>query len=127
MIKNEVSENVIIEEKIATVSGETATRKYSKGKMLGKGGFATCFEFVNIETKKVTASKIIPKSTLTKSRAKQKLLSEIKIHRSLHHQNIVAFDHVFEDHENVYILLELCQNQVCYCFDPLTQLLLDSA
>jgi len=73
MMKNDASENVIIEERISTVSGETAVRKYSKGKMLGKGGFATCFEFVNLETKKVTASKIIPKSTLTKSRAKQKV------------------------------------------------------
>lgn len=51
------------------------------------------------------------KSSLTKSRAKQKLMSEIKIHRSLHHNNIVGFEHFFEDVENVYILLELCQNQ----------------
>lgn len=38
-------------------------------------------------------------------------MSEIKIHRSLHHNNIVGFEHFFEDAENVYILLELCQNQ----------------
>ena len=39
-----------------------------------------------------------------------KLMSEIKIHRSLHHQNIVNFEHFFEDAENVYILLEMCNN-----------------
>ncbi len=38
-------------------------------------------------------------------------MSEIRIHRSLHHTNVVAFDHFFEDNENVYILLEMCQNQ----------------
>lgn len=38
-------------------------------------------------------------------------MSEIKIHRSLSQQNIVAFNHYFEDSENVYILLELCTNQ----------------
>jgi polo-like kinase 1 len=38
-------------------------------------------------------------------------MSEIKIHRSLHHNNIVGFEHFFEDAENVYILLELCANQ----------------
>lgn len=38
-------------------------------------------------------------------------MSEIKIHRSLHNQNIVGFEHFFEDPENVYIILELCQNQ----------------
>jgi polo-like kinase 1 len=86
---------------------------------LGRGGFAKCYEITNIETKKVLAAKIITKASLNRSRAKQKvphilmqLISEIKIHKSLHHQNIVQFEHVFEDHENVYILLELCSNQV---------------
>ena len=36
--------------------------------MLGKGGFAKCYEFINLETKKVLAAKIVPKNTLTKSR-----------------------------------------------------------
>lgn len=38
-------------------------------------------------------------------------MTEIKIHKSLHHQNIVNFEHYFEDHENVYILLEICNNE----------------
>lgn len=38
-------------------------------------------------------------------------MSEIKIHRSLNNKNIVKFEHYFENSENVYILLELCQNQ----------------
>jgi len=39
------------------------------------------------------------------------MMSEIKIHRSLHNENIVGFHHFFEDEENVYILLEFCCNQ----------------
>jgi polo-like kinase 1 len=57
------------------------------------------------------AAKIIPKATLTKNRARLKLISEIKIHKALHHIHVVQFEHVFEDSENVYILLELCPNQ----------------
>lgn len=38
-------------------------------------------------------------------------MSEIRIHRSLHHSNVVRFEHFFEDKRNVYILLEMCQNQ----------------
>jgi polo-like kinase 1 len=38
-------------------------------------------------------------------------MSEIRIHRSLRHNNIVGFEHFFEDSENVYILLEICTNQ----------------
>lgn len=40
------------------------------------------------------------------------LTAEIKIHRSLHHTQIVKFEHFFEDHENVYILLEMCNQKV---------------
>ena len=109
--KNNVDEGIIIEEKVVKVSGEIFTRKYSKGKFLGKGGFAKCYEFTNLANEKVSAAKIIPKNSLKKSRHRQKLLSEIKIHRSLVHKNIVNFEHVFEDADNVYILLELCTNQ----------------
>jgi len=55
--------------------------------------------------------KLSQKKSLVKSRAKQKLISEIKIHKSLHHPNIVAFEHYFEDSENVYLLIEICHNQ----------------
>jgi polo-like kinase 1 len=102
---------VIIEEKISKVNGETVVKKYAKGKFLGKGGFAKCYEITNLDNKKIAAAKIIVKSSLTKSRARQKLISEIKIHKSLQHVHIVSFEHVFEDQENVYILLELCTNQ----------------
>lgn len=78
---------------------------------MGKGGFARVYEFTCVETKKVLAAKVVPKSTLVKTRAKQKLMSEIRIHRSLEHNHVVRFDHFFEDSEYVYILLELCVNQ----------------
>ena len=105
---------MIIEEKILNALGEPVIKRYARGKFLGKGGFAKCYECTNLENKKVTAVKIISKSRLQKSRERAKLLSEIKIHRSLHHPNIVDFKHVFEDSENVYILLELCSNQVSF-------------
>ncbi len=37
-------------------------------------------------------------------------MSEIKIHKSMKHENVVDFITYFEDSENVYIMLELCQN-----------------
>lgn len=104
-------EYVIVEEKVVKYNGEIAVKRYQRGRFLGKGGFARCYEFQNLDTKKISAAKVIAKSSLTKSRAKQKLMSEIKIHRSLHHNNIVGFEHFFEDNENVYITLELCSNQ----------------
>lgn len=101
----------IVEEKIVKVTGDVQIRKYYKGRLLGKGGFAKCYEFTCADTKKVSAAKVVTKASLVKSRAKQKLISEIKIHKALHNVNIVGFEHYFEDTENVYILLEMCQNQ----------------
>ena len=106
-----IESQTIVEEKIVKVTGDVQIRKYIKGRLLGKGGFAKCYEFTCMDTKKIQASKLVQKSTLVKSRAKQKLISEIKIHKSLHHPNVVGFEHYFEDTENVYILLEMCHNQ----------------
>ena len=93
-----------------TVKSSNIIRLYQKASFLGKGGFARVYEFINIESKKTYAGKVIEKTSLCKSRVRQKLMTEIKIHKSLNHPNIVKFEHFFEDSENVYILLELCQN-----------------
>ena len=108
---NHQDNQCIVEETISKPTGEIEIRKYSKGRLLGKGGFAKCYEFTNMETRQITAAKVIAKSSLIKSRSRQKLISEIKIHKALHHPNIVHFEHYFEDSDNVYFLLELCQNQ----------------
>lgn len=101
---------IIIEEKIIKVNGDVDSRFYTRGKELGKGGFAHVYELINNENKVVTAAKVIEKSSLTKGRTRQKLMSEIKIHRSVHHKGIVNFEHFFEDADNIYILLEICTN-----------------
>ena len=66
-------DQAIIEEKITKTNGEVVIKKYSKGKALGRGGFAKCYEVTNLETKKISAAKIIAKSSLNRSRAKQKV------------------------------------------------------
>ena len=109
--KDKTDIHCTVEEKITKVTGEIEIRKYNKGRLLGKGGFARCFEFKNTETNQITAAKVMSKTTLIKSRSKQKLISEIKIHKALHHPNIVKFEHYFEDKDNVYLLLEICHNQ----------------
>jgi polo-like kinase 1 len=66
-------DQTIIEEKITKTNGEVIIKKYSRGKALGRGGFAKCYEVTNLETKKIYAAKIIAKSSLNRSRAKQKV------------------------------------------------------
>ena len=40
------------------------------------------------------------------------LFAEIKLHQVMDHPNIIKFECCFEDSENVYMQLELCDNNV---------------
>ena len=66
-------------------------QQYLKGDILGKGGFARCYKFTRIGSQNEFAGKTVEKKSLRKERAKQKLLSEIKIHRSLTVSSIFSF------------------------------------
>ena len=85
--------------------------RYMKGKFLGKGGFARCYELTEMNSKEIFAGKIVSKQLLTKPHQKEKMTQEIAIHRAVHHQHIVEFYSFFEDDQNVYIILELCRRR----------------
>lgn len=63
----------IVQDKRKTSDGRVVIRRYIKGKLLGKGGFARCYKFTSVEKNRVHAGKVVAKSSLTKSRAKQKV------------------------------------------------------
>lgn len=54
-------------------------KKYVKGKFLGKGGFAKCYEMKCLNNKKIYAAKIVSKSNLSKTSAKQKVKENFNI------------------------------------------------
>lgn len=85
-------------------------RDYRRGNFLGEGGFARCFQMKDASGQ-IYAAKTVAKASIKNEKTKTKLLSEIKIHKSLKHSNIVNFIDCFEDDVNVYILLEICPNQ----------------
>ncbi|RLV93076.1 Cell cycle serine/threonine-protein kinase CDC5/MSD2 [Spathaspora sp. JA1] len=85
-------------------------RDYRRGNFLGEGGFARCFQMKD-SSGQIYAAKTVAKASIKNEKTKTKLLSEIKIHKSLKHSNIVNFVDCFEDDVNVYILLEICPNQ----------------
>lgn len=91
--------------------GSAQAARYSKGRFLGKGGFAKCYEAQRMDTGEVLCAKIVAKSTIAKPRARAKLQSEIAIHRKLEHEHVVRFCDHYEDADHVYIILELCPNQ----------------
>ncbi|XP_075869763.1 serine/threonine-protein kinase PLK1 [Nelusetta ayraudi] len=88
-----------------------SSRRYARGRFLGKGGFAKCYEITDLETQQVFAGKIVPKSLILKQHQREKMTSEITIHKTLHHDNIVGFHGFFEDDDFVFVVLEICRRR----------------
>ncbi|KAG2183842.1 hypothetical protein INT44_008853 [Umbelopsis vinacea] len=82
---------------------------YKKLRYLGEGGFAICYEVENSRKQKY-ALKVVAKKSLREPKIKTKFLAEINIHRSLKHPGIVRFYSCFEDSQNAYLVLEVCEN-----------------
>ncbi|XP_057378391.1 serine/threonine-protein kinase PLK1-like [Daphnia carinata] len=89
----------------------TTKKRYVRGKFLGKGGFAKCYELTDSATNMVYAGKIVSKQLLQKPHQKDKMAQEISIHRALQHKHVVGFHSFFEDTNFVFIVLELCKRR----------------
>lgn len=73
---------------------------------LGQGTYGSVCRAVNKSTKTVRAVKTISKS---KVRNVKRFKQEISIMKSLDHPNIIKLFETFEDHKNVYLVMELCR------------------
>ncbi|XP_028832615.1 serine/threonine-protein kinase PLK3 [Denticeps clupeoides] len=101
-----------VKPELAQVVTDTKTgRSYCRGKLLGKGGFARCYEMTDLANNKMYAVKVIPQSRVSKPHQREKIINEIELHKMLHHKHVVKFSHHFEDLENIYIFLELCSRK----------------
>ncbi|KAI1764758.1 kinase-like protein [Hypoxylon sp. FL1150] len=84
---------------------------YQVGKMLGKGGFAVCYEgYLSTKSgnKRKYALKIVRSKMPTKM--EQKFQTELQIHSKMKHPNIVQFLRAFSFESCTYLILELCPN-----------------
>ncbi|KAI2468081.1 kinase-like protein [Annulohypoxylon bovei var. microspora] len=83
---------------------------YQVGKLLGKGGFAVCYEgyISGSKSRRKYALKIV-KSKMP-SKMEQKFQTELQIHSKMKHQNIVQFLRAFSFENCTYLILELCPN-----------------
>ncbi|KAK3089007.1 hypothetical protein FSP39_000092 [Pinctada imbricata] len=89
----------------------TTDTTYLRGRVLGKGGFARCYELLDLNTNKVYAGKIISKTRISKPHQRQKIMREVELQSDLKHKNVVEFHSYFEDNDNVYIVLENCSRK----------------
>lgn len=102
MEKNEPK--IIIRKFIDKETGKERIIKYERGSLLGKGSFSNNYKLTNLENNHISAVKIIPKNE------EKKFLEEINILKSLNFPNIISYEGLFEDNENLYLLTEFCPN-----------------
>ncbi|KAI9295906.1 Pkinase-domain-containing protein [Neoconidiobolus thromboides FSU 785] len=84
---------------------------YKLGGFLGEGGFAKCYEVVELNTHERYCCKAIYKKAIKNSNERAKIRSEIKINGNLIHPHIVKLQSCFEDDNYVYIILEICDKK----------------
>ncbi|RKF58617.1 putative serine threonine protein kinase [Erysiphe neolycopersici] len=82
---------------------------YKTGQLLGRGGFAVCYEGQNTNTRQKYALKIV-KSHMPQKKMEQKFQTELQIHSKMNQANIVEFHKAFSYQKCTYIVLELCPN-----------------
>ncbi|KAL8188559.1 hypothetical protein R6Q57_029847 [Mikania cordata] len=87
--------------------------KYELGKEVGRGHFGhTCWAKCKkgVLKNQPVAVKIISKSKMTTAISIEDVRREVKLLKSLSgHQHMVQFHEAFEDDQNVYIVMELCE------------------
>ncbi|XP_051117194.1 CDPK-related kinase 5-like isoform X2 [Andrographis paniculata] len=87
--------------------------KYEMGEEVGRGHFGyTCkAKFKKGELKgQDLAVKVIPKAKMTTAIAIEDVRKEVKILRALTgHNNLIQFYDAYEDQDNVYVVMELCE------------------
>ncbi|KAI8208892.1 Serine/threonine-protein kinase plo1 [Colletotrichum sp. SAR 10_76] len=81
---------------------------YQVGRMLGKGGFAVCYQGYLMPERKKYALKIV--RSQMPSKMMQKFQTELQIHSKMNQKNIVQFFRAFSFHDCMYLVLELCTN-----------------
>jgi len=74
-------------------------------KKLGQGSYGSVSKGVNKMTKQIRAVKTIAKARLKNI---ESFKQEVSIMKSLDHPNIIRLFETFEDHRNVYLVMELC-------------------
>ncbi|KAK3405384.1 hypothetical protein EUGRSUZ_K01647 [Eucalyptus grandis] len=86
---------------------------YEMGEEIGRGHFGyTCSAKAKKGSLKglEVAVKVIPKSKMTTAIAIEDVRREVKILRALTgHKNLIQFYDAYEDEDNIYIVMELCQ------------------
>ncbi|KAG8846902.1 hypothetical protein FRB96_001747 [Tulasnella sp. 330] len=92
-----------------TSPGHNPLSNYQLGDSLGKGAFGQVYRALNWTTGETVAVKQIQLSNIPKTELGE-IMSEIDLLKNLNHANIVKYKGYVKTRENLYIILEYCEN-----------------
>ncbi|KAG8995688.1 hypothetical protein FRB94_008863 [Tulasnella sp. JGI-2019a] len=93
----------------STSPGLNPLSNYQLGDSLGKGAFGQVYRALNWTTGETVAVKQIQLSNIPKSELGE-IMSEIDLLKNLNHANIVKYKGYVKTRDNLYIILEYCEN-----------------
>lgn len=94
---------------MTTTPNANALPNYQLGDSLGKGAFGQVYRALNWTTGETVAVKQIQLSNIPKGELGE-IMSEIDLLKNLNHANIVKYKGYVKTRENLYIILEYCEN-----------------
>mmetsp|Transcript_22081 Transcript_22081/g.37752 ORF Transcript_22081/g.37752 Transcript_22081/m.37752 type:complete len:598 (+) Transcript_22081:88-1881(+) len=94
---------------LPTYGNTDCWKEYDVGVMLGKGTFGTTYLAIKKDTKEKFAVKVISKRKLGTQEEIDDVKREVQImHHLSGHGNVVCLKNVYEDKQNVCLVMELC-------------------
>ena len=103
--------SIFVPSKIVNIDDNGIKTVYLRNEELGRGGFAVVYRVTEQDTNKSYAMKVISKKQYEGSKGQtslDKLKNELKIQKSINHQNVVRSKNSFSDEFNYYIVLDYC-------------------
>lgn len=82
----------------------------SRKKKIGKGTFGKVCLGIHIYTHEIVAIKILNKKRLIEIINYDKIIKEIEIHKNINHNHICKFYDVYQNKNNIYMILEYVEN-----------------
>eukprot|EP01128_Nolandella_sp_AFSM9_P002457 TRINITY_DN1282_c0_g1_i1.p1 TRINITY_DN1282_c0_g1~~TRINITY_DN1282_c0_g1_i1.p1 ORF type:complete len:757 (-),score=147.87 TRINITY_DN1282_c0_g1_i1:137-2407(-) len=95
----------------AKSAGQHKKYRFHLGDLLGKGAFAKCFVVREAGKDIPYAAKVMQKKNFTTTSQREKLKTEIRMHRRLRHNHLVSYHSFFEDRDYYYLILELANQK----------------
>ena len=93
---------------------ECSINDFIRDKQIGRGGFGQVWRVMHKATKQIYCIKIIEKNGIINQKLVEQMNREIEIMYKLNHPHCLRLKNHFEDEQNFYLIMPLCQKGQIY-------------